>query len=188
MRIMGVTGANVIWRSGDSTESQSVVRITNTNWSVQGVGGRVALAILSALGPDELSRAVSSRDQAMIARANGVGPKLAQRIANERARRELSPRKLFQVVTETSDLMNALPHRLDLITQCLINCALPCNRCATSSFSVAFSRHVGQSPSRYARGDDALGDAGLFARTAAAPRGSLKTKKIGPPKRAEGLP
>ena len=40
-----------------------------------------------------------------------------QRIANERARRELSPRKLFQVVTETSDLMNALPHRLDLISQ-----------------------------------------------------------------------
>ena len=51
--------------------------------SVQGVGGRVALAILSALGPDELSHAVSSRDQAMIARANGVGPKLAARIANE---------------------------------------------------------------------------------------------------------
>ena len=51
--------------------------------SVQGVGGRVALAILSALGPDELSRAVSSGDKAMIARANGVGPKLAARIANE---------------------------------------------------------------------------------------------------------
>jgi Holliday junction DNA helicase RuvA len=51
--------------------------------SVQGVGGRVALAILSALGPDELSHAVSSGDKAMIARANGVGPKLAQRIANE---------------------------------------------------------------------------------------------------------
>jgi Holliday junction DNA helicase RuvA len=51
--------------------------------SVQGVGGRVALAILSALGPDELSRAISSGDKAMIARAQGVGPKLAQRIANE---------------------------------------------------------------------------------------------------------
>ena len=51
--------------------------------SVQGVGGRVALAILSALGPEELSRAVSSGDKAMIARANGVGPKLAQRIAME---------------------------------------------------------------------------------------------------------
>ena len=51
--------------------------------SVQGVGGRLALAILSVLPPDELARAVSQKDQAMIGRANGVGPKLAQRIANE---------------------------------------------------------------------------------------------------------
>lgn len=51
--------------------------------SVQGVGGRVALAILSVLGPDELSRAVAGGNTAMVARANGVGPKLAQRIVNE---------------------------------------------------------------------------------------------------------
>jgi Holliday junction DNA helicase RuvA len=51
--------------------------------SVQGVGGRVALAILSTFTPDDLARAVSSSDKAMIARANGVGPKLAARIANE---------------------------------------------------------------------------------------------------------
>ncbi|SNS61329.1 Holliday junction DNA helicase subunit RuvA [Sphingomonas laterariae] len=51
--------------------------------SVQGVGGRVALAILSVLAPDEISRAIASGDKAMIARANGVGPKLAMRIANE---------------------------------------------------------------------------------------------------------
>jgi Holliday junction DNA helicase RuvA len=51
--------------------------------SVQGVGGKVALAILSVLSPDELARAVGQKDQAMIGRANGVGPKLAGRIANE---------------------------------------------------------------------------------------------------------
>jgi len=51
--------------------------------SVQGVGGRLALAILSILSPDELGRAVSQADKAMIGRANGVGPKLAARIANE---------------------------------------------------------------------------------------------------------
>ena len=51
--------------------------------SVQGVGGRVALSILSIFTPDDLARAVSSGDKAMIARANGVGPKLAARIANE---------------------------------------------------------------------------------------------------------
>jgi holliday junction DNA helicase RuvA len=50
---------------------------------VQGVGGRVALAILSVLAPDELSRAVASGDKAMVARANGVGPKLALRIVTE---------------------------------------------------------------------------------------------------------
>ena len=51
--------------------------------SVQGVGGRLALAILSILSPDELARAVAQEDKAMIGRANGVGPKLAARIANE---------------------------------------------------------------------------------------------------------
>src|SRR5437868_9546929 len=51
--------------------------------SIQGVGGRLALAILSVLSPDELARAVAQNDKAMIGRANGVGPKLAARIANE---------------------------------------------------------------------------------------------------------
>ena len=50
---------------------------------MQGVGAKVALAILSILSPDEVQTAVARADSAMIARANGVGPKLAQRIVNE---------------------------------------------------------------------------------------------------------
>jgi Holliday junction DNA helicase RuvA len=50
---------------------------------VQGVGARVALAILSALEPAEVHRAVAMGDKAMVARANGVGPKLAERIVRE---------------------------------------------------------------------------------------------------------
>jgi Holliday junction DNA helicase RuvA len=50
---------------------------------VQGVGARVALAILSALDPAELHRAIAGQDKAMVARANGVGPKLAERIVRE---------------------------------------------------------------------------------------------------------
>ena len=50
---------------------------------VQGVGARVALAILSALSPDELAQAVAAQDKAMVARANGVGPSLAERIVRE---------------------------------------------------------------------------------------------------------
>ena len=59
--------------------------------SVQGVGGRLALAILSVLSPDDLARAVSNGDKAMIGRASGVGPKLAARIANELAGKLGSP-------------------------------------------------------------------------------------------------
>ncbi len=50
---------------------------------VQGVGSKVGLAILSALDMDELKRAIGGGDSAMVARANGVGPKLASRIVNE---------------------------------------------------------------------------------------------------------
>lgn len=50
---------------------------------VQGVGARVALAILSVLDATELHRAVAAQDKAMVARANGVGPKLAERIVRE---------------------------------------------------------------------------------------------------------
>lgn len=51
--------------------------------NVQGVGAKVALSILSVLAPDELARAVAAQDKAAVARANGVGPKLAQRVVSE---------------------------------------------------------------------------------------------------------
>ena len=50
---------------------------------VQGVGSKVALAILSALSIGEVQQACAQGDAATVARANGVGPKLAGRIVNE---------------------------------------------------------------------------------------------------------
>jgi Holliday junction DNA helicase RuvA len=50
---------------------------------VQGVGARVALSLLSVLDPDALALAVASGDKAALSRADGVGPKLAARIAAE---------------------------------------------------------------------------------------------------------
>lgn len=51
--------------------------------TVQGVGARLALAILSAVAPEALTLAILAQDKATLARAEGVGPKLAARIVNE---------------------------------------------------------------------------------------------------------
>ncbi len=51
--------------------------------TVQGVGARVALAVLSVLGPDQLVLAIAAQDKGLICRADGVGAKLAGRIVTE---------------------------------------------------------------------------------------------------------
>jgi Holliday junction DNA helicase RuvA len=51
--------------------------------TVQGVGTRVALAVLSTLKPGELASAIAMRDKATVARTPGVGPKVAERIVTE---------------------------------------------------------------------------------------------------------
>jgi Holliday junction DNA helicase RuvA len=51
--------------------------------TVQGVGAKLGLAILSTLQPEQLHRAILTQDKAALAQADGVGPKLAMRIVNE---------------------------------------------------------------------------------------------------------
>jgi Holliday junction DNA helicase RuvA len=51
--------------------------------TVQGVGARVALSILSTLSPDEIARAIAAQDRATLSRPAGVGAKLAARLATE---------------------------------------------------------------------------------------------------------
>ena len=51
--------------------------------TVQGVGAKAAMAILSVLDPNALTGAIVAGDKAMVARADGVGPKIAQRVVNE---------------------------------------------------------------------------------------------------------
>ena len=51
--------------------------------TVQGVGAKAALAILSVLSPEDVLNAIAAQDKAMLTRADGVGPKLGQRIVNE---------------------------------------------------------------------------------------------------------
>ena len=51
--------------------------------TVQGVGAKAAMAILSVLSPSDLTNAIIAGDKAMVARADGIGPKIAQRVVNE---------------------------------------------------------------------------------------------------------
>ncbi|HEY5106553.1 MAG TPA: Holliday junction branch migration protein RuvA [Caulobacteraceae bacterium] len=51
--------------------------------AIQGVGPKAALGVLDVFTPPELAAAVAREDKAAVARANGVGPKLAQRIVTE---------------------------------------------------------------------------------------------------------
>lgn len=51
--------------------------------TVQGVGAKVALGILSSFGPEQLAQIFASQDKAMIGKASGIGPKLAIRLVTE---------------------------------------------------------------------------------------------------------
>ena len=66
------------------TAEQAAFRMLQT---VQGVGAKAALSILTTLPADELSKAILAGDKAMVSRAEGIGPKLAQRIINELAQK-----------------------------------------------------------------------------------------------------
>ena len=62
------------------TEEQDWFRLLTT---VQGVGARVALAILGALSPGQIAQIIAAQDKAALTQADGVGPKLALRIVTE---------------------------------------------------------------------------------------------------------
>ena len=63
----------------DTAERDWFRRLT----TVQGVGARLALAILSAVAPEQLGLAILAQDKAALTRADGVGARLATRIVNE---------------------------------------------------------------------------------------------------------
>jgi holliday junction DNA helicase RuvA len=71
--------AIVLYGFADSAERDWFRLLT----TVQGVGGRVALAILSALSPRDLIGAIAAGDKASLTRAQGVGPRLAIRLLTE---------------------------------------------------------------------------------------------------------
>lgn len=93
LRRLGSTGNAVsvhteMWVSEDKMALYGFADISERDWfrlltTVQGVGARVALNILSVLTPDRLTSAIAAQDKTTLCEADGVGPKLAARILNE---------------------------------------------------------------------------------------------------------
>ena len=72
----------------DAIALYGFLQTTERDWfriltTVQGVGAKVGLSILSTLSPDEIARAIAAQDKATLSRPAGVGPKLAARLATE---------------------------------------------------------------------------------------------------------
>ena len=80
MTVMRLTDETIRLYGFSSAEEREWFRLLQT---VQNVGARVALNVLSALSPRDLERAIALSDKAAIGRAQGVGPKLALRIVTE---------------------------------------------------------------------------------------------------------
>lgn len=80
--------------------------------TVQGVGARVALALLSALTPDDLVLAIQSADKTRICQADGVGPKLASRLVTELKDKvkgiEITTTGSLESMGSTGDVLSAL--------------------------------------------------------------------------------
>ena len=82
--------------------------------SVQGVGAKASLAILSALGEDGVSRAIALGDWASIKSAKGIGPKTAQRVVNEL--KDKAAHVMSIVPNEVGERGNELNHE-DVVEQ-----------------------------------------------------------------------
>ncbi len=84
--------------------------------TVQGVGAKGAMAILSVLDPNALTEAIVAGDKAMVARADGVGPKIAQRIVNELSEKIVKIPSLSDVALG-ADFVGSVPDSADKAIQ-----------------------------------------------------------------------
>ena len=84
--------------------------------TVQGVGAKAAMAILSVLDPNALTQAIVAGDKAMVARADGVGPKIAQRVVNELSEK-IGKIPSLGGGTIGADFAGAAPYSADAVIQ-----------------------------------------------------------------------
>ncbi|MDE1147454.1 MAG: Holliday junction branch migration protein RuvA [Azospirillaceae bacterium] len=93
LRRLGAVGEAVsvlteMWVSEDKMQLFAFADVAERDWfrlltTVQGVGARVALAVLSVLSPEQIAQALMAQDKTVLTQADGVGPKLATRMVSE---------------------------------------------------------------------------------------------------------
>ena len=127
--------AIILYGFADSAERDWFRLLT----TVQGVGGKVALAILSALSPRDLIGAIAAGDKASLTRAQGVGPRLAVRL-----------------LTELKDKTGAMPTSSSGVSYTPIAAATPADDALSALVNLGYRRPEAQQT--VARVLDRLGD------------------------------
>lgn len=117
--------------------------------SVQGVGAKASLAILGALGPEGVARAIALGDSNALRKAPGVGPKLALRIANEL--KDKAP-ALMSVVETAPAPATAAPADEDVVVSTAAPAAIPAApRSTATADAMSALANLGYGPSDAAR-------------------------------------
>ena len=94
-----------------SLKDQNIFKLLQT---VQGVGPKAALSILSTLNVDEIILAITSGDKAMISRADGIGPKVAARVTTELVEKVLNFNNNVSNNLISKNLPNTTQEKLNL--------------------------------------------------------------------------
>ena len=94
-----------------SLKDQNIFKLLQT---VQGVGPKAALSILSTLNVDEIILAITSGDKAMISRADGIGPKVAARVTTELVEKVLNFNNNVSNNLVSKNLPNTTQEKLNL--------------------------------------------------------------------------
>ena len=94
-----------------SLKDQNIFKLLQT---VQGVGPKAALSILSTLNVDEIILAITSGDKAMISRADGIGPKVAARVTTELVEKVLNFNNNISNNLVSKNLPNTTQEKLNL--------------------------------------------------------------------------
>lgn len=92
--------------------------------TVQGVGARVALSILSLFNPTELSRVIGLQDKTALSKADGVGPKLAVRLLTElkdKIGKLFDGRADFNISSDSTEQMSSTPALVEDAISALVN-------------------------------------------------------------------